>query len=62
MAGPLWTRVPVVHDPVDQVYGDFLYEFNLLNQYFQKFYKEAPVFLCNQPAVHGLYGFLHLGP
>jgi hypothetical protein len=62
MAGPLWTGVPVVHGPVDQVYGYFLYEINLLNQYFQEFCKEAPVFFCNQPAVHGLYGFLQLGP
>ena len=36
---------PVVHDPVDQVYRDFLYEINSLNQYFQEFCKEAPVFL-----------------
>jgi hypothetical protein len=29
----------------------FLYEINSLNQYFQEFCKEAPVFLCNEPAV-----------
>jgi hypothetical protein len=48
---------PVVHNPVDQVYGDFLYEINSLNQYFEEFCKEAPVFLCNQPAAQVLYRF-----
>ncbi len=46
-ASPPWTEMPVVHGPVDPVYGNFFNEINSLNQYFQEFCKEAPVFLCN---------------
>jgi hypothetical protein len=35
----------VVHGPVEPVYENFFNEINSLNQYFQEFCKEAPVFL-----------------
>jgi hypothetical protein len=47
-AGPPWTGAPVVHGPVDSVYGISLMK---IIRYFREFCKEAPVFLCNQPAV-----------
>ena len=47
VAGPLWTEIPVVHGPVDPVYGNFFNEINLLIRYFQEFCKEAHMFLRN---------------
>jgi hypothetical protein len=48
-AGPPWTEIPVVHGPVDPVYGNFFNEIKSLNQYFQEFAKKPLCFFVINP-------------